>query len=450
MRAYVRGGRRVPREAGRSGGDLRRVGPVLPGDEPRGDLEAPPDVLVRQMERAVLNWVRGYSRLLADYVEAVMGEAKMDGGQRWHEDIAIVKRDRELRYVWLLRGRGSQGRPVLLAARYARDRSEGHAVALLKAAWARARGLPERIVSDGEWSFERAYQRVLGLRHRDVRMVYGVPIACRRHGLEHNNNPAEQMVRELKDWHRHMNGFASDRSAADLLRGWFVHVNVVNTHGRSRTRAERAGQRLGLPQEGRIWRLIEQAVEWRRSRLSSVNRKLHGLPRRQCAKSSDARRSPSGTAYRLMSQTQIRNRKGRAASAREGIRSNRRGFHFASNPGARRAVRGPRQSALSASGGRRPGGSAYQPTPRTAGSRGRGASGKWVSRNGGLLATQQGACAECASRTLRALLGNTVAGGTLLGTARSAKKSHALVGSRTESSALTADVLRPSGRRILK
>ena len=222
--------------------------------------------------RAILNWVRGYSRLLADYVEARMVEDKVDGGRRWHEDIAVVKCRDDLRYAWLLKGRGPRGRPVLLASRYSKDRSEGHAVALLKAAKDRSRDLPERIVSDREWAFERAYQVVLGLRHRDVQMVHGVPIASRRHGAEHNNNPAEQAVRELKDWVRHMNGFASDASAADLLRGWFVHVNVVNTHGRSRTWAERAGLRLGLPQEGRVRRLVEEASAWRRSRLSPINR----------------------------------------------------------------------------------------------------------------------------------------------------------------------------------
>ncbi len=227
---------------------------------------------IRASSRAVLNWVRGYSKLLADYVEARMAQDKVDGGTRWHEDIAVVKRREDLRYVWLLKGRGRSGRPILLASRYSRDRSEGHAVALLKAAKDRTRDLPDRIVSDKEWAFERAYQRVLGLKHRTVGMVHGVPIASRRHGVEHNNNPAEQAVRELKDWVRHMNGFASDRSARDLLRGWWAHVNVVNTHGRSRTWAERAGLSFGVPQEGRIRRLVEQASAWRRSRLSSINR----------------------------------------------------------------------------------------------------------------------------------------------------------------------------------
>ena len=227
---------------------------------------------VEVTDRAVLNWVRGYSKLLADYVEGRMAEDRVDGGTRWHEDIGIVKRRKALRYVWLLKGRGPHGRPVLLASRYSDDRSEGHAVALLKAAKGRTRALPDRIVSDSEWSFERAYQRVLGLRHREVRMVHGVPIAARRHGIKHNNNPAEQAVRELKDWRRGRIAFGSDGSAEDLLRGWFVHVNVVNTHGCARTWAERAGLALGVPPEGRVRKLIGLATEWQRSRLSPINR----------------------------------------------------------------------------------------------------------------------------------------------------------------------------------
>lgn len=221
---------------------------------------------VRASGRTVLDWVRGYSRLLADYVEAVMEERKVDGGRRWHEDIAVLKRRKKKRYAFLLRGRGGRGRPLLLAVRYAKSRDEEHAVALLKAGVRRTSRLPDKIVSDGEHSFKRAYWKVLGLKHRKVKFVHGVPIACRKHGLEHNNNPAEQEVKELKDWYRHMNGFSSDDSANDLLRGWMVHVLLVNNHGRKWTWAERAGLHLGLPREGRIRVLIRQAIAWRKSR----------------------------------------------------------------------------------------------------------------------------------------------------------------------------------------
>lgn len=148
---------------------------------------------LRATARAVLNWVRGYSKLLAEYVEAAVEERKVDGGTRWHEDIGVVKRRAALRYVFLLRGRGPSGRPVLLAAQYARDRGEDHAVALLKAARARTRDLPDRIVSDGEWSFERAYQRVFGLRHRGVRKGQEGSRMMLEHSLQHR----PELLREL-------------------------------------------------------------------------------------------------------------------------------------------------------------------------------------------------------------------------------------------------------------
>lgn len=212
---------------------------------------------------AILEWVRGYSRLLADWAEDMMASKKVDGGRRWHQDIAILKRGKEKRYVWLTRGRGRNGRPILLAVRYSKDRKERHAVAMLKDAIGRARRLPDALVSDGEHSFERAYNIVLYKKHREVKLVHGVPIACKRHGMKHNNNPAEQMVDDLKDWYRHMNGLSSDKSAVDLVRGWFVHEDFVDAHSRMRTWAERASLNLGLPLEDRVQEMIKRATEWR-------------------------------------------------------------------------------------------------------------------------------------------------------------------------------------------
>lgn len=259
--------------SGRSGGDLRRMGSFPPGDDSRRDRETPPGVLVRQdigAGRPELG-----PRLLAPRLGLRGGE---DGGSEGRRGDAVARGHRNRQ--------AAEGPAVRLAPEGTRASrpADPPLRAVREGPVGRARGgPPEGGVGEGprlagadrerrEWSFERAYQRVLGLKHRDVRMVCGVPIDCRRHALKRSNNPGEQAVRELKDWHRHMNGFASDRSAADLLRGWVVHVNVVNTHGRSRTWAERAGLCLGLPQEDRILRLIQQAIEWGRSRLSPTNR----------------------------------------------------------------------------------------------------------------------------------------------------------------------------------
>lgn len=78
---------------------------------------------------------------------------------------------------------------------------------------------------------------------------------------------------ELKDWHRHMNGFSSDRSAADLVRGCFVHENIVDAHSRKSTWAERAGLDLEMPMEDRVREMISRAARWRvENRRSSTNR----------------------------------------------------------------------------------------------------------------------------------------------------------------------------------
>lgn len=67
---------------------------------------------VAATRRTVLIWVRADARLLAGYVEAIMAERKVHGGRRWHEDLAVVRKGRRLRYVWLLTGRGPRGRPI--------------------------------------------------------------------------------------------------------------------------------------------------------------------------------------------------------------------------------------------------------------------------------------------------------------------------------------------------
>lgn len=107
--------------------------------------------------------------MLGDWVEDLMSTRKVNGGQRWHQDIAILKRGKEKRYVWLLRGRGRKGRPILLSAMYTTNRKDEHAENLLKQAKERAESLPRALVSDGEHSFKRAYVRNLSRKRGSVR-----------------------------------------------------------------------------------------------------------------------------------------------------------------------------------------------------------------------------------------------------------------------------------------
>lgn len=76
-------------------------------------------------------------------------------------------------------------------------------------------GLPPRIVSDGLGHYRRAFNKYF--YHTGVRMVHGVPIACRKYGLKHNNNPIERENERIKTRTKPMNGFKSHPSCKRFL-----------------------------------------------------------------------------------------------------------------------------------------------------------------------------------------------------------------------------------------
>ena len=99
-------------------------------------------------------------------------------------------------------------------------------------------------VSDKLGQYRRAFIRYFC---RIAKLVHGVPIACRRHGLKHNNNPIERHNQDIKQRYktmRHFKSFASARAFLTLRRAVY---NYVRTHQTlKRTPAEAAGIDLGL------------------------------------------------------------------------------------------------------------------------------------------------------------------------------------------------------------
>lgn len=99
-------------------------------------------------------------------------------------------------------------------------------------------------VSDGLEQYKTAFNRYF---YRIARLRHGVPIACRRYGLEHNNNPIERHNEDIKQRYkvmRHFKGFASAEAFLKLRRAIY---NFVRTHqGLKRTPAEAAGIDIGL------------------------------------------------------------------------------------------------------------------------------------------------------------------------------------------------------------
>ena len=81
-------------------------------------------------------------------------------------------------------------------------------------------------VTDELGQYRRAFNRYF---YRIAKLVFGVPIACRRYGLEHNNNSIERHNQDIKQRYkvmRHFKSFASAEAFLSLRRAVYNHVRT--------------------------------------------------------------------------------------------------------------------------------------------------------------------------------------------------------------------------------
>jgi transposase-like protein len=83
---------------------------------------------------------------------------------------------------------------------------------------------------------------------RIAKLVFGVPIACKKFGLKHNNNPIERHNQDIKQRYKVMRHFKSFDSASAFIKLRRVIYNFVRSHSSlgGKTPAEKAGIGLDL------------------------------------------------------------------------------------------------------------------------------------------------------------------------------------------------------------
>jgi len=92
--------------------------------------------------------------------------------------------------------------------------------------------------------------------YRFAVLVFGVPIACKKYGLEHNNNAIERHNEDFKQRYKVTRGFKSQESGESFAELRRIIYNFVRTHqGLGRTPAEEAELLLPLGRN-RLLRLI--------------------------------------------------------------------------------------------------------------------------------------------------------------------------------------------------
>lgn len=102
---------------------------------------------------------------------------------------------------------------------------------------------------------------------RVTKLTFGVPIACRKYGLEHNNNAIERYNGDLKSRLKIMRGgFRSKEGAKAFLNMKRVIHNFVNPHQElyGRTPAEAAEIKLPLGRN----KLLSLIKYWAKKRIT--------------------------------------------------------------------------------------------------------------------------------------------------------------------------------------
>ncbi len=100
-------------------------------------------------------------------------------------------------------------------------------------------------VSDKFGNYKAAWKKLF---YRITKLRFGVPIACKKFGLEHNNNSVERHNRELSRRFDALNVFQTHEGAAATSALCKILHNYVNPHGmlKGKTPAECADMTLPL------------------------------------------------------------------------------------------------------------------------------------------------------------------------------------------------------------
>jgi len=112
-------------------------------------------------------------------------------------------------------------------------------------------------VSDGFQNYKHSAKKSFG---RVCKIVFGVPIACKKYGLKHNNNAIEKYNQEIEDRYKTTRHWGNFQSAKHTLKMRQIIHNFVNPHMelKGKTPAEAAEINVDLGRN-KLLKLIELA-----------------------------------------------------------------------------------------------------------------------------------------------------------------------------------------------
>jgi transposase-like protein len=202
----------------------------------------------------ILYWVKKYSKIL----ERFERELKPTVKGKIHTDEVQVKVKGKKRYsVNSIDSKSKYNLAGSFMKRRTKTNCRNHFGKLydkigeqVKDRWKKERGKPKNkrnlvtFVSDKFENYKKGFNYYF---YRFAKLIFGVPIACKKYGLEHNNNPSERHNEDIKQRYKVTRGFNSDEGAEAFLTLRRIIYNFVRPHQTlERTPAEEGDINLSL------------------------------------------------------------------------------------------------------------------------------------------------------------------------------------------------------------
>ena len=197
----------------------------------------------------ILNWIRKYSKLVKDYVMALVPQ--LSG--LWHEDETMIQCEGRSIWFWEMIDEDTK---FMVASHLSGTRTLEDTIAIFKKGFEQSKVRPKVVFVDGSLVYSRAFNKVFYTLRKDTRpeLVQRVGVRTRE-----TNNIVERLHGTLKDRTKPMRGLKSFESTKLILEGYTVHYNCVRPHQSLGGKTPAQASRMNAPSN---WKgLIEEATK---------------------------------------------------------------------------------------------------------------------------------------------------------------------------------------------
>lgn len=202
----------------------------------------------------ILYWTNKFSRILQEFIDQLRPSIKGPV----HADEVFLKVHGNQVYYWGMKDRKTKFK---ISAKLTTNRDYKGAKTMFHKLKYGCEGIPDKIITDKLAHYRKAYRSNFYRQRGTCKLVHGVPIACKKYGLEHNNNCAERDNERIKQRYKTMRGFKNFDHAESFLALLDICYNFVTPHMGigNKTPADEADIDLRLSRN-KLLSLIEKAI----------------------------------------------------------------------------------------------------------------------------------------------------------------------------------------------